>query len=292
MNKKQAAGAFGGAAAAAIAYPFVEARRPRLTRHELEVGAHVPALRILHVSDSHLHSSTDHLARWLSELPGRLPYEPDFVFGTGDFIENDSGIAMFLAAVERLPARRGHFYVLGSHDYYQAEAANYLKYFVNRPQRISTRPAATQQLEAGLKELGWRPLTNAAEIVDVDGAPVRIVGMDDPYLDRDDTSVLRRSPNDAAALALVHAPDVVSEAVLAGFDVVLAGHTHGGQVRIPMVGALVTNSRLPARLAAGPHRVGRSWLHVTPGVGTGKFTPVRFNCPPEVSLLELTPRDL
>lgn len=280
------------AAAAAIGgiYPFVEARLPRLRVHRLDVPRHTPALRILHLSDTHLHAGTRHLAQWVTNLAERLPYEPDFVFGTGDFIEDDSGIEMFLSAVEGLTARLGRFYVLGSHDYYQAEAAHYLKYFTDSPARTSSRRAATSDLERGLKEMGWRSLTNAAEIVDVAGAAVRVAGMDDPYLDRHDTSVLRRRPEDALAVALVHAPDVVSQAVLAGFDLILSGHTHGGQVRLPMVGAVVTNSSLPAALAAGPRRIGTSWLHVSPGVGTGKFTPIRFNCPPEANLLELVAR--
>ncbi|MDQ3982124.1 MAG: metallophosphoesterase, partial [Actinomycetota bacterium] len=67
-------------------------------------------------------------------------------------------------------------------------------------------------------------------------------------------------------------------------------HTHGGQVRVPLAGAVVTNSALPAALAAGPRRVGSSWLHVSPGLAQGKFVPLRFNCPPEATLLTLEPR--
>ena len=87
----------------------------------------------------------------------------------------------------------------------------------------------------------------------------------------------------------MHAPDVVSDFALAGFDLVLAGHTHGGQVRIPPFGALVTNSSLPPALARGLSRVGNMWLHVSPGLGTSRFSPARFACPPEATLLQLVP---
>jgi predicted MPP superfamily phosphohydrolase len=92
------------------------------------------------------------------------------------------------------------------------------------------------------------------------------------------------------AIGVVHTPDVVSEWALGGYDLVLAGHTHGGQVRIPGVGAVVTNCTLPPALAAGLHRIGGAWLHVSPGLGTGRFSPIRFNCRPEATLLRLRSR--
>ncbi|MEX0791075.1 MAG: metallophosphoesterase, partial [Actinomycetota bacterium] len=81
-----------------------------------------------------------------------------------------------------------------------------------------------------------------------------------------------------------------ADAFKAGYDLAVAGHTHGCQVRFPFVGAVVTNSTLPTSLAKGLSRVGNCWLFVTPGVGTGKFAPFRFLCPPEASVLTLVPR--
>jgi hypothetical protein len=70
----------------------------------------------------------------------------------------------------------------------------------------------------------------------------------------------------------------------------VAGHTHGGQVRLPFIGALVTNCSMPTRLARGLARLGRTYLHVSPGLGTGKYAPFRLLCRPEATLLELSPR--
>jgi predicted MPP superfamily phosphohydrolase len=113
--------------------------------------------------------------------------------------------------------------------------------------------------------------------------------VDDPYLGRHSTSHIARAEGECAAIALVHAPDVVSEWALNGFDLIVGGHTHGGQLRLPGWGSLVTNCRLPNALSQGLHRIGHTWLHVSPGLGQSRFSPIRFWCRPEATLLRLVP---
>jgi uncharacterized protein len=141
-----------------------------------------------------------------------------------------------------------------------------------------------------LRAKGWTALTNATELIDDGATRIRIAGVDDPYIRRHRTGHIARAAEDALAIGLVHAPDVVSDWILAGFDLVLAGHTHGGQVRLPLVGAVVTNCALPAALAGGLHAIGDGWLHVSPGLGSGRFAPVRFNERPEATLLQIRPQ--
>jgi predicted MPP superfamily phosphohydrolase len=87
----------------------------------------------------------------------------------------------------------------------------------------------------------------------------------------------------------VHSPDAAPELAALGYDLMVFGHTHGGQVRLPMVGALVTNSHVPRRLASGLVRMGKSYAHISPGLGTSKYAPFRFLCRPEATILELGP---
>ena len=87
----------------------------------------------------------------------------------------------------------------------------------------------------------------------------------------------------------MHSPDSAPEAAALGYDMVFAGHTHGGQVRLPLVGALVTNCTMPRRLVDGLVRMGTSLLHTSPGLGTSKYAPFRFLCRPEATVLELGP---
>jgi predicted MPP superfamily phosphohydrolase len=147
--------------------------------------------------------------------------------------------------------------------------------------------ANTTRFETLLQEKGWIDLSNDSYTIQSALGAVRLAGVDDPYLKRHRTGHIRRRRDDALAIGLVHTPDVVSEWALAGFDLVVAGHTHGGQVRLPGIGAVVTNCSLPTGLSVGLNRVGSTWLHVSPGLGTGRFQPIRFNCPPRVTLLSL-----
>ncbi|MDQ3766111.1 MAG: metallophosphoesterase, partial [Actinomycetota bacterium] len=167
------------------------------------------------------------------------------------------------------------------------QVRSFKKYFTGDHVPTKAPGADTDRLEQGLQTQGWIPLTNRSEALNTPFGTIRLAGVDDPYLKLHKTDHISRSAEDFLAIGLVHAPDVVSEYLLAGFDLVVGGHTHGGQVRVPFYGALVTNCKLPTALAGGLHRVGEGWLHVSPGLGQGRYTPIRFNCRPEATLLRL-----
>ena len=273
----------------AAVYPFVEAQLHRLTDKVVPIRSDAPALDVLHLSDTHLTARSRRLTAFLNDLPQRLGETPDVVVSTGDMIDHDSGIDPLLAALAGVKAKHGCFFVHGSHDYYQGAGPSFTKYFTGDRSSGSSIPADIHRLERGLTELGWTSVNNDSVRVEIDGATVLLAGVDDPYISRHRTAHIERAHSDDLALALVHAPDVVSEWALHGFDLVCAGHTHGGQVRLPGYGALVTNCSLPSHLAMGLNRIGDAWLHVSPGLGTGRFSPIRFNARPEATLLRLRP---
>lgn len=272
-------------------YALSEPYRFRLRTHSVPSASPVAPLSVLHVSDLHMGDPARLrfrlMKRFLADVAQRCG-EVDIVAATGDLIEDDRGIAGAVEALAGFPARLGRFFVLGSHDYFQSRFAAYTKYFTGqRP--VKAPPADTEALTGGLKGAGWIDLTNTVTTVDTGAGTIRVAGIDDPYLHRHRTEHIARGGDDAFALGLVHAPDVVSEWLLAGFDLVLAGHTHAGQVRFPFAGAAVTNSTLPATLAGGLHRIGSGWLHVSPGMGNGRYAPIRFLARPEVTLLRVVP---
>jgi len=99
----------------------------------------------------------------------------------------------------------------------------------------------------------------------------------------------RRHP-ERFGFAVSHSPDPAPELAALGYNLMVFGHTHGGQVRMPFVGALVTNSHVPRRMASGLVRLGDAYAHISPGLGTSKYAPFRFLCRPEATLLELRRR--
>jgi predicted MPP superfamily phosphohydrolase len=159
-------------------------------------------------------------------------------------------------------------------------------------------------LQAGLEKHGWIPLNNARGVVETGagagaGRRIAFVGLDDPHVKRDRYELVAGGPDIDAEITLgvTHAPYLRALDAMAadGLPVILAGHTHGGQLCIPGYGALVTNCDLDTARVKGLHthtapNERTSYLHVSAGCGTSRYAPVRFACPPEASLLTLVPR--
>ncbi|MBI4728641.1 MAG: metallophosphoesterase [Acidobacteria bacterium] len=243
-------------------------------------------LTILHVSDLHMRPGQRRKCRFIASL-GSLA--PDLAVATGDLLEDDRGAEAVVEALSAIRARLGGVFVLGSHDYFRSGPKIPLGYLRARRGPAAEAGRTNERLPemiAGLERAGWRLASNLA----FETGGIDIAGLDDPYLGRDDLSVASPRAREGFRLALVHAPDPARALAARGFDLILAGHTHGGQLRVPGIGALVTNSTVPRRWARGVHSVDGAWLHVSAGLGTSVHAPVRFACRPEACLLELVAR--
>lgn len=293
----------GAVGASCLAYAGLYERNAfRLRRVEVPVlppGAR--PVRVLQISDLHLTPSDVARQRWVAELSG---LEPDLVIDTGDNLAHPESVPYVLRSLGRLLDVHG-VYVWGSNDYFGPSFKNPLAYLV-RPSRQGDRPKTPLpwgDLDQGFAAAGWTDLTHVRETLVVNGSRIGFRGTDDAHLNLD-RYVEVAGPVDReqvdVAIGVTHAPyrRVIDAMASDGLDLIVAGHTHGGQVCMPGYGALVTNCDLDTRRVKGlsQHTVGgqgagghTAWLHVSAGLGTSPYAPVRFACPPEATLLTLTP---
>lgn len=218
---------------------------------------------ILHVSDLHVDLSENALQHLISFV-GDLRY--DICVLTGDYRGKTFG--PFQRAIDgvgelRAKLRDPVFCILGNHD--------------------------TIRLTPAFEAMGIRMMFNEVETITRGDAQIHIAGVDDPhfYLADDIPKVAAQIPKDAFSILLSHTPETYKEAAEHGFDLMLSGHTHGGQLCLPGGYAIKLEAVLPRHMGNGAWRYGELAGYTSVGVGTS-LLPVRLNCPPEVTLHRLT----
>lgn len=292
-----------GAVGAAAAVWGIGIERHLYTVREMTAAA-LPAgsspLRVLHLSDAHMAPWQRHKQRWLA---GLAALEPDLVINTGDNLGHPEGLRGIRSAFAGLAGVPGGF-VHGSNDVHAPSPGNPLRYF-RGPSHIGRAPRKLDTAAMDrffTEELGWADLNNDAARVSAGGLTLDLFGVSDAHRDWDRLDVLPERldalGSDAAArLGVTHAPyrRILDAFADLGAAAIFGGHTHGGQVRVPGLGALVANCDIPLSQARGLstwHRGGRIVpLHVSAGLGHSIYAPVRFACRPEATLLTLVARD-
>ncbi len=298
---------------------LIEPRAFALRRFDvplLPVGT--PAVRILHVTDLHLHPRQQYRVDWLHGLDA---LEPDLVVSTGDNLARMDSVPAVLDAYGPLLDRPGIF-VLGSNDYFPAIPKNPLGYFTRSHRRgtdLTPQRLPTQDLVDGFERPGWLNVMHRRLRLSIAGVDLELVGVNDPHIGFDDYDrIAGPAATDAdLTIGVLHAPyqRVLDPMAADGATLLIAGHTHGGQVCVPGYGALVTNCDLDTRRAKGLSRwwpgAGRhdetqssrrrlrdesapldaAYLHVSAGLGASPYSPFRLACRPEATLLTLTPRE-
>lgn len=290
-------GAVAAVGGACFGWGLIEAHMYTLRRVTLPLlppGA--DPLRVVHVSDLHLAPGQ---TRKLDFVRALADLEPDLVVNTGDNITRADAIAPLLDALEPLRGVQGVF-VFGSNDYHAPRFRNPLRYLFGGRSSMDGEPAMLpwEDLRDGFTDLGWVDLTHRRVTLQVGASTIGFRGTDDAHLERDDYSLVEGPADEETDLdiGVTHAPYLrMLDAMTGdGMDLILAGHTHGGQVCVPCYGALITNCDLDTARVKGlsTHDRGdmRAHLHVSGGLGTSPFAPYRFANRPEATLLTLLPR--
>ena len=288
--------------AALTAYALAEARAYTLRRVTVPVlPAGSPELRVLHLSDVHMTPGQSRKQGWLR---GLADLRPDLVVNTGDNLSHRDSVPVVLDSLGQLLDVPGVF-VFGSNDYFVPTLRNPLRYLLpdDGKRHTDTPQLPWPALRDGFTDAGWSDLTNRRSTLEVRGIRIAFAGVDDPHLgyDRLDEAGGPADPAADLRLGVAHAPylRVLDQFAEDGYDAVLAGHTHGGQVCLPFLGALTTNSDLDNARAKGVHRhpadsrpgdPDSTWLHVSAGLGTSPYVRLRVACRPEASLVTLTAR--
>ena len=289
--------AVGLTGAGAIGYAWgIERKAFRLRRVDVPVlPAGAGPLRVLHVSDLHATSNQPWKVDWVRRLD---ELQPDLVLDTGDNLGSHDGVPVAIDALGPLLDRPGAF-VPGSNDWFAPRPKNPARYLLpDRGRRIHGDPLPYADLRDAFTQAGWLDLTHRRTTIEVAGLQVELAGVSDAHHKADHYDRVAGAVGSGVdvAIGLSHTPEprLVDAFVGDGFSLVLSGHTHGGQLRVPFIGALVTNCGLDRRRARGlsrwPSPVAHrpdGWLHVSAGLGTSPYAPVRFACPPEATLLTL-----
>jgi len=269
---------------------YVETGRFRINREAfLTPSDPGRTFKVLHISDFHFRTGDDKKRNFIR---GLQKTQFDFVFVTGDIIDDDSGIPYCVEALKGFRPEFGTYVVLGGHDY---QGFSFLKSYVFLLfgyQGSHTRNDS-DALGRRLDKIGVRVLRNRGidvEYQDETGARrvMQIAGVDDVFVGRDDLDLATRDfrPGTFKVL-LTHCIDDPKALASRRFNAVFGGHSHGGQVRFPLLGALVTRSNLARKYARGIFQLGKTLFHINNGLGAGRWTDFRLLCPPEATILEM-----
>ena len=250
------------------------------------------SFRILHVSDFHMLPDQKLKQKWVASLDA---LNPDLVINTGDNLGSDKAVPSVLAALGPLLNRPGAF-VFGTNDYFAPRPVNPLKYLTGKKRKPSRVELPWRGMRAAFIEHGWQDATHARLEFVAGGVKVALSGVDDPHHELEDYSQIAGAPNADAdiAIGLSHSPEphVLDAFADDGYDLVLSGHTHGGQVCLPGGKAIVTNCGIDRSRASGLSRwTEKTWLHVSNGLGTSPYAPARLFCRPSATLIEIVERD-
>ena len=236
----------------------------KIRLHFADLPAAFNGFQILHLSDLHI-DGTDGLTEALLPILGGL--NPDLCVITGDYRFDDEGpceeiYARMRSILSSISSKHGIFGILGNHD--------------------------ASEMAFALEDMGMPMLINDAAEIRSGNASVWLVGVDDPFRYRCDdlASALASVPSEAFKILLAHTPELYRESSDRGIDLYLCGHTHAGQIRLPFIGSIRHHANCPKSYAHGNWKHGRTQGYTSAGTGCSML-PVRFNCPPEIVLIEL-----
>lgn len=265
---------------------FIEPRFYEISRYHVSIKKKLThPIRILHLSDIHFARESPPLTRFFERLSEE---KVDFVFVTGDIIDCPEGVPWAIRHLQKLKPSRGTFVVFGNHDYYNYTLLDFfLHNFPGQPHPKNLNPAAKLQEELG--KIGARVLKNETVEVDFHGTPLLIHGLDDATTARANIRMAMKNFNRAKPnLLLTHTVDVFLNIGKDEIDLSFSGHSHGGQVRLPVFGPMITHTMMGRPYASGLKKIQGALCSISRGMGGGRHLFIRLLCRPEAIVMQVT----
>ena len=263
---------------------IVETRWLKFERLQVKIAKPLlgDEISILHLSDTHFKKRDARKVEIFRTL-GRKQY--DLILITGDIIDDYHGNLSALKALSYLRARHGIYCVFGNHEYLHYRAHHGIQIILGRKFLIKKNPRL-REFKEGIDALGIHHLGNRHQHLRELG--VTLVGVDDfkAGMSRMEKAAENLS-TEYFNILLAHHPDSLLAASPGQFDLALCGHTHGGQMRLPFVGALFTDSKLPKHLAMGRVQINGIDTYISRGFSSSRFMSPRFLCRPEITEIVL-----
>jgi len=270
---------------------LIEPRWFRIRKIPITVNKSLAApLTILHLSDTHFCGYQKYKERFFKRL---RHLTPDLVFITGDIIDCNAGIQQAAHFISRIPARLGHFAVLGNHDYFDYHFYdNYAYHILGKKSVGALNPNDVDLLSKTLADHQITLLQNSAVTLEDHNLKIQIFGTDDPVTKKakmDETLISMHS--NALNLLLTHLIDSIQHLPKTQVpDVVFSGHSHGGQVQLPGIGPLIVDTRMGKNFAEGIRSFQGMTLCISRGLSATRTQLFRFLCRPEALWIEIRPQ--
>lgn len=220
-------------------------------------------LKICHLSDFHLTGQLD-LAWFEKVVEAANRFEPDLIVVTGDLIDDIECIDWIEPIFGQLKSTHGTYFIRGNHDL-----------------RINDQQMLLQRLEAsGMNWIGGKFIP-----IEINGVEISFAGNELPWHAGAEMLDANSQPNASLKILLSHSPDQIEWAKPFNFDLIFAGHCHGGQIVLPVVGPIVAPSKYGVLYASGTFRIDSAIMHVSRGLSGDEC--IRINCPPEIGCFTL-----
>ena len=264
---------------------LIEPHWYRFRRMKLRIpGKLKTAVTILHLSDMHFTKRVGLKKLFFQKL---AMLNPDLIFITGDTIESDAGIETAVRWISGLRARYGIFLVPGNHEYYDYRLMDHIRYHMG-VSKISVHRNDSKRFFEAVKRVGVKVLIDESIELSVHGNALFISWTDDPLTQKVDFKrTFKGITPERLNILLTHHLDCITQLPTKDVDLVFSGHTHGGQIRLPVIGPVFSGLKLPRCYVDGLNQYEGMTIFVSRGLGAGKYCLPRIACRPEAVLFEV-----